>query len=278
MEGAQTRILAEALHELLAACKAERIDVPAGRWQANVLLMNCAGQVVQGVRARGRWVLVDFAHGITWACQLVGRSGIWAAAESGGKPGKTVGRKGKAAVLIAATFAARGGSAVRLELLGRPLFLTLPTDRVAAHASFHAMGPDPLDAAFDPDDFTARLRRSAGRTVAAALLDDEVVAGVGNVSKNEILFAAHLHPATRVGELFASDLDRLAQITVATVRRAYAALAAGERAALAVYDRAGEACPVCGEEILADRTGSDGRWTWHCPRCQKPRQSPTLFA
>ena len=53
MEGPQTKVLAEHLDNILAGQAVERIDVPPGRWQANVMLLNCAGQVIQRVRSHG---------------------------------------------------------------------------------------------------------------------------------------------------------------------------------------------------------------------------------
>src|SRR3954471_20328441 len=74
MEGPQTRALADHLGDLLAGRAVERIIVPEDRWQANVVLLNCVGQVVQRVRSHGKWLFFDFSHGMTWLCQLITRA------------------------------------------------------------------------------------------------------------------------------------------------------------------------------------------------------------
>src|ERR1700749_3486861 len=74
MEGPHTRALAEQLNTLITGKPLERIIVPEGRWQANVLLLNCVGQVIQRIRSHGKWLFFDFSHGFTWLCQLITKS------------------------------------------------------------------------------------------------------------------------------------------------------------------------------------------------------------
>src|ERR1700743_779713 len=71
MEGPHTRALAENLNDVITGKLVERILVPEHRWQANVLLLNCVGQVIQRVRSHGKWLFFDFSHGVTWICQLI---------------------------------------------------------------------------------------------------------------------------------------------------------------------------------------------------------------
>ncbi len=164
-------------------------------------------------------------------------------------------------------------------LLGRPLFLILPTEQVRQHTELSLLGPDPLAPGFLPDEFLTRLRCATGRTVAAALVDQEVVAGLGNQMKCEVLHAARLAPPTRISELYASQMDALATALVATMRQAYWHFAGKKRQEMPwrVYDRAGDPCLTCGEAILVDHSAGDGRWTWYCPKCQAVGRPPTLF-
>jgi endonuclease-8 len=271
MDGPQTHVLADRLAAQLCGRAVEQINVPPGRWQANVLLLHCAGQVIQKISARGKWLFFDFSHGVTWACCLLAKSkwDIVAAVPENGRGEE--GNGGGRAPLLVVTFR-QGPTAV---LRGRPLFLTLPTSGLWQHPDLADLGPDPL-AAESADVFVelflARLRPAAGRTLAAALLDQSIVAGVGNPLKCELLFRVGLAPATRVGELYASQLDLVARTLYRMMR-----LAGGEGATPHVYDRAGEACGRCHQPIAVDRSGADGRWSWHCPNCQKPQRGPTLF-
>src|SRR5438045_7191373 len=74
MEGPHTRALADHLNDLLNGKAVDQIIVPETRWQANVLLLNCVGQVIQRVRSHGKWIFFDFSHGTTWLCQLILRA------------------------------------------------------------------------------------------------------------------------------------------------------------------------------------------------------------
>jgi formamidopyrimidine-DNA glycosylase len=144
---------------------------------------------------------------------------------------------------------------------------------------FHAkrIAPDPIH---DPGRayawFAERLARTA-KPVKAALLDQSVVAGVGNIYADEALFAAGLHPRTPAARvrnpraLWGEILRILGESILqggSTVRDyvsaegAVGAFAAAHR----VYDRAGEPCRACGAKIV--RTVLGGRGTHYCPRCQ----------
>ena len=142
-----------------------------------------------------------------------------------------------------------------------------------------ALGPEPLTRAFSADWLAARFR---GRRapVKAILLDQSVVAGLGNIYVDEALFRAGLHPATPAGCLEPADLDRLVAAVREVLREAVSRRGTtlsdyvdgrglpGEMGGqLAVYGRAGEPCRRCGEVIA--RTRVAGRGTHFCPRCQR---------
>ena len=127
------------------------------------------------------------------------------------------------------------------------------------------------------------LRERAGRSkrpIKAALLDQGVLAGVGNIYADEALFRAGIRPSRKAARVRAEEFDRLARAIRRTlmlaVRRGgstirdYVDGAGGEgRAQLthAVYGRAGEACLVCAAELKGRRLA--GRATVYCPTCQK---------
>jgi formamidopyrimidine-DNA glycosylase len=291
MEGPQTRALADQLNELLSGKPVEQILLPEGRWQANVLLLNCVGQVVQRVRSHGKWLFFDFSHGVTWLCQLITRS-KWTVAMPGeartgtGRP-KTSWtldprrtEKPRSEPLLTVLLRSSCGAGSReivARLMGHPIFYILPTDKVRQHPEIRTLGPDPLTTTTFYDDFPFRLRQTPGRTVAAALLDQEVVAGLGNMLKCEILYAMRFAPTVRVGALLASQVDHLAGTIVGQTATATTFAVKGERFPYRVYDRAGMACPVCSTEIAVDRSGQDAHLSWYCPACQPVGQDPTLF-
>ncbi|HVS69959.1 MAG TPA: hypothetical protein VHQ47_01745 [Phycisphaerae bacterium] len=275
MEGPQTRALAEHLNELITGKPLERIVVPEGRWQANMLLLNCVGQVIQRIRSHGKWLFFDFSHGMTWLCQLITRAkwAVMTVEEAG-----ALAEHGRKRPLLTVYLRnAGGGPAFAAVLTGRPIFYILPTGRVWAHPEVRALGPDPLATATFHDDFPYRLRKNPHRSVAAALLDQETVAGLGNMLKCEILYATRLWPGVRVANLLASQIDFLAGTTVGIVATAATFAAKGQAFPYRVYDRANLPCRVCGTEIMVDRCGGDNRLTWHCPTCQSVGKEPGLF-
>ncbi|MEQ8768929.1 MAG: bifunctional DNA-formamidopyrimidine glycosylase/DNA-(apurinic or apyrimidinic site) lyase [Phycisphaerales bacterium] len=152
-------------------------------------------------------------------------------------------------------------------------------DAAALRARWEALGPDALT--IDAADLRDRLKRSA-RPVKAALLDQTVLAGVGNIYADESLHAARVHPARLASSLRADAVDRLAGSIRAILRAAVdaggstlrdgtysdASGAAGSYATRhAAYGRAGEPCRRCGaglvSDVIAQRTS-----VW-CPRCQR---------
>ena len=267
MEGPQTHALADSLTDAVAGHPVERINVPAGRWQANVLLHNCVGQVIQRTRAHGRWLFLDFSHGVTWATEMIAKS-TWTLRPAG-EPDRVL------PGLPLLSLELRSGT--KACLTGRPVFLTLPTETLLSHADLRTLGPDPLTSADYLVEFPQRLRRATNRTVAAALLDQDIVAGLGNPLKCEVLFSAGMAPATRVGALLASGVDQVCRSVADVYAHAVAAARLGEDPEFAVYDRAGEPCPRCGSDIAVDRSAGDGHHSWFCPVCQKPAEPGSLF-
>ena len=162
-------------------------------------------------------------------------------------------------------------------LRGHPIFFIVLTEAVRNHAEIKVLGPDPLTSVNFYDDFPYRLRQNPGRTVASCLLDQEVVAGLGNTLKCEILFAMRFAPTLRVGALLASQVDQLAGTIVGVLATATTFAGKGEAYPYRVFDRAGLPCGTCKSEIMVDRTGQDGHLTWYCPVCQGTGRVPLLF-
>lgn len=137
-----------------------------------------------------------------------------------------------------------------------------------------ALGPDVLDDGFDPRAAAARAAGQAARLIADVLLDQRVVAGIGNIYKSEALFVAGIDPRTRVDQL---DADTLEAIYAAARRLMVANLGAERRGAPVVgpprqpylaYSRTGQPCARCGTPIACASLGEPARWTWSCPACQ----------
>jgi formamidopyrimidine-DNA glycosylase len=157
----------------------------------------------------------------------------------------------------------------------------MPTDAAEAHPLLARLGPEPLGNAFHEDHLAAAL---AGRRtpVKSALLDQRIVAGLGNIYVCEALFRARISPRRRAGNLGPRRLARLVPAIRDVLREAIAAggsslrdyrQADGElgyfQHAFDVYGREGAACrtPGCGARVA--RIVQSARSSFYCPRCQR---------
>jgi formamidopyrimidine-DNA glycosylase len=140
------------------------------------------------------------------------------------------------------------------------------------------LGPEPLT--LRPGTLAKALARTR-RPIKAALLDQQVIAGLGNIYADECLFLARVHPLTLANALSVEDIGRLNRAIKLVLRRAIAARgstlrdyvdadnAPGEyRSKHQVYGREGEPCCTCKTTI--ERIVLTGRSTCFCPNCQKP--------
>lgn len=157
----------------------------------------------------------------------------------------------------------------------------LPTAEVQNLDFFKKVGPEPLAADFTVQDFIARLRRRPRSNIKAALLDQTVIAGVGNIYADESLWGSGIHPETKVQDVSEERLEALYKALIAVLRlsiekggstdRNYVN-AEGKRGSYLtfanVFRREGQACARCGAVIFKTRVA--GRGTHICPGCQAP--------
>jgi len=166
----------------------------------------------------------------------------------------------------------------------------LRVDELDEHPFLSRLGPDLLDPATTPARVRRRLAdpRFRARALGGTLLDQRLVAGIGNYLRSEILFFAGLRPGVRPVDLAPAELAALARTLRAVTRRAYltggvtelAALArrakaAGEPRRLwrhAVFGRGGQPCRRCGTAI--ERVQVASRKLFLCPRCQSSAPAP----
>jgi endonuclease VIII len=128
-----------------------------------------------------------------------------------------------------------------------------------------ALGPDVLAPDVDPGAIVSRLRRADQmRLVGDALVDQRIVAGIGNVWLAEALWHARVSPWARLGDLGDEALERTLEWAQAAMRGAVT----GERPRRAVYRKAGRGCPRCGEPIRSRGLGDANRTAYWCPACQ----------
>jgi endonuclease-8 len=141
-----------------------------------------------------------------------------------------------------------------------------------------SLGPDLVRAEFDPSEALRRLRACRDLEIAEALLDQRIMAGVGNVFKSEVLFIEGVNPWTHVSALdhdvlrrLIATAHRLLLLNVAPGAGPHRVTTTGDpsaRGSLWVYGRAGRACTRCRTPIRTRRQGELNRPTYWCPTCQ----------
>jgi formamidopyrimidine-DNA glycosylase len=225
-----------------------------------------AGRMVRGAARRAKWLLLELDGGWTLALHLR-MSGYVAVYDPAVEPDRHT------------------HLALRLED-GRQVFFhdtrkfgrarLLDAAGVAALGAAH--GAEPLDSAFTAEEL-ARLLRGRRRAIKPLLLDQGVVAGIGNIYADEALWRAQIHPLRPADTLDDDEVARLyAAIrgalrdglerggsTLRDYRNAYGAAGQNQQHFHA-YDRAGQPCPRCGTAIVRTVVGQRG--THLCPVCQ----------
>lgn len=157
-----------------------------------------------------------------------------------------------------------------MELLGKA--------DVDAYFISRKIGPEPTEEDFDLEEFAKKLAKSR-KPIKSHLLDQSLVAGLGNIYVDEVLFRAHVHPAQTSNLLSAEQVTSLRQATIevlqlgiekggSTIRTYKNALGLDGTMQdyLQVYGKTGQACPHCQTEIIKIQLG--GRGTHFCPQCQ----------
>jgi formamidopyrimidine-DNA glycosylase len=228
------------------------------------------GRRVLGIGRRGKYLLADVGDGLTWVTHL-GMSGRMSLARPGDPE----------AAHTAVVVTLQDGPEVRFvdpRTFGHTAVLT-PEELAAAGPS--RLGPDALDALPRSRALAARL---AGRSapLKPLLLDQRLIAGLGNIYADEVLHRARLRPDRAAGSLSAEEVAALRRavrpVLQASLRRGGTSLAdlayllpdgraGGYLERLKVYGRAGEPCRRCGAAV--ERIVQRGRSAYFCPECQR---------
>ena len=141
------------------------------------------------------------------------------------------------------------------------------------------LGPEPTDQDFDLGRFKLALKKSK-KSIKSHLLDQTLVAGLGNIYVDEVLWRAKVHPSRHSNTLTAAEVTAIHDQTIAVLSQAVEkggstirtyTNAFGEDGTMQdfhqVYDKAGQACSRCGSTIEKIQLG--GRGTYFCPKCQR---------
>ena len=239
----------DALHRIanrLQVLVGESVEVaaPHPRAASTGVAEQLDGRRLEGVEAVGKNLLLRFEGGLVLRSHLRMR-GRWTVRDRGaatrGRPWLVLRGGTREAVLW-------GGSV--LELNARAV---------------RRLGPDILAEPPDFDGMLARLRQAdPGRAVGEVLLDQRLVAGIGNVWKTESLWREGVSPWRRIGAVSDDELRRVLTEAARLMRRSVAA-GQNERA---IYRAAGRPCPRCQTPVASWGQGDANRTTYWCPSCQ----------
>ena len=268
---------ARALNKALAGGVVRRFDTA----YAQLARVNddtpVVGRTVERVEARGKWLLMYFSGDLILVTHML-MSGSWHMYRVvNGKAERWRPPRNAMRVVIATD----EWEAVAFNVQ----IAEFHTEKsLALHRSIPKLGPDLLGSSFDEKEAATRLRERAQDEVGVALLNQRVMAGIGNVFKSEICFACKVNPFRAVATLTAAEVKCLTDtslkflamnvkdgssdgiMTYGGLRRTIGNTSREER--LWVYARQGRQCRRCGNAILSRKQGADARSTYWCAVCQ----------
>lgn len=270
------------LEPVMAGRVIERAQVnrPDLRWPfPPAMAERLTGARIEGLRRRSKYILADLSTAETLLIHL-GMSGRMLI--SGATVGEFHHPHPAPAKHDHVVFDMEGGARVTFNDARRfGAMDLLPTAIAEAHPLLAVLGPEPLGNDFHEDYFAARLA-GRGTPVKTALLDQHLVAGLGNIYVCEVLFRAGIHPARLARDLTTAEAHRLVPLIRDVLAEAIEAggsslkdyrQADGElgyfQHSFRVYDREGQTCTAPGCGMALQRIVQSGRSSFFCPACQR---------
>lgn len=248
---------ARTLHRALAGKRVARFETvlaPLARVDDETPL---AGRKIESVSAIGKHLIIAFDGGLNLRTHMR-MNGSWHIYRSGERWQRP--RSDMRIVIDAGDYEAVAFNVPVAEFvrdLGR-------------HDELRKLGPDVLSPDFDAAAALERMRERDGDAIADVLLNQRVMAGIGNIWKSETLFLSRINPFIPVRELTDDDLEHV----IVIARKLLTASANAEsRASFFVYGRGGQACRRCRSAIQYKKQGDDARGTYWCPKCQASSSS-----
>ena len=233
------------------------------------------GRTVDAVRAAGKHLLMEFSGGLLLRTHMR-MNGSWHIY----RPGEAWQRPRRSMRIIVGT---EDFVAVGFDI---PVAEMIKAKDVPRHEELRQLGPDLLGEGFDAAEAGRRIRARGASEIADVLLNQRVLAGIGNVYKSEVLFSCGVSPFAKVDSLTDDEIaclvssarrfltanvsDTLAAMTTYTgFRRTTRRSDPRER--LWVYGRAGDPCRKCATPVSVRAQGANARLTYWCSTCQPSR-------
>jgi endonuclease-8 len=209
------------------------------------------GRRLERVESHGKNLLLHFGDLVLHS--HLGMSGSW----------HVYGRGARWSKPRASAWAVLAGEDLEAVQFGGPTLRLIPASRLRRDPQLARLGPDILAPDFDAAAIVRAMRAEPARSLGDALLDQGLVAGIGNIFKSEACFAARLDPWRPIADLGDDDLRALLQAARELMLKAVAS----SRQPHAVYRRR-TPCAICGGRIAARGQGDANRTTYWCRKCQ----------
>ena len=238
-----------------------------GGWTEEDARLRIEGRTITGIRRRGKYLFIDLDDGtsINAHLRMTGRFSVVSSDRPPLRHERLV-------------LEMQDGLELRFSDQ-RKFGRVVPVHQADLDRLEERLGPEPLEGSFNVDYLRERLRRRPGK-IKAVLLDQRLVAGLGNIYVDEALFLSKIHPARVANSLDESEIARLhteiQRVLIAAIARKGTTFSSFEDAegrpgdyavALQVYGGGNKRnCPVCGTPL--ERTVIGGRGTSYCPSCQ----------
>ena len=230
------------------------------------------GRTVERVEARGKHLLIWFSGDLVLRTHMR-MNGSWHIY----RPGERWQRPHRDMRIVIET------PAMHAIAFTVPVAEFVTARELANHDVVAELGPDPLSDTFNAEQAIQRMQAHGDMEIADVLLDQSVIAGIGNVFKSEVLFGARVNPFAHVSQLTREQLAAIVAVATrfmrANVPGAVSAFSrtggmrrttgrADPSARLWVYGRGGQPCRRCGTAISRKKQGPFSRSTYWCERCQ----------
>lgn len=249
-EGDTIHRIARRMQAALGGREIQEASAPNPRSPVHGRAAELEGRTLERAEARGKHLLAHLSEGLVVHSHL-GMNGRWRIDTDGVRP------RGRPWLVIGA------GPAIA-SVSGGQILRLVSESRARNDPGLAQLGPDPLAPGFDVQEAAARLRRlGAGREIGDAILDQRILAGVGNAIRIEALFAARVSPWRPMDDVDEETAERV----VHEAQRVMRTTLEGGRRPRTLRDGHGR-CPRCGERVLSRGQGDANRIAYWCPRCQ----------
>src|SRR3954468_15176575 len=243
--------------EALVGRQIVSIETPQPRHRLDRWPERLAGRGVRKVDARGKHLFVRFEGDLTLHSHLrmTGRWSVY-------RPGQRWTRSPRRAWLVVRT---AGHEVVQFE---GPVLELMTDSRTRFDLRLAALGPDIVAQDFDEAGFLRRLREDdPTRGIGDALLDQRILAGIGNLWKVEGCWLAEIEPWRPIRDVTDEEARRIvAEVQPRMRESARTGMQADYKV---IYGKTGQPCPRCGTKLRSRGQGDDNRITFWCPGCQR---------